>query len=182
MPHARTALGRDPTSEQAPGSRLSGDARSDQPHDGHGTRHAQRRAGRARGRGPQRDRRADQTRARMGRSEGEQRVSRRQERAGASRDEDRAAAREDRRRRSSSRRPPPSPAGRWAWARPWSYATRRASRAPGGSSARTTPPRRRAVCRPSRRSRLRCSGRAPASASRSSLPKGKRTLTVLTVG
>ena len=66
---------------------------------------AQRRAGRARGGGPAGDRRAHQDGARVGRSEGEQRVPRRQERAGAPGDEDRAAAREDRRRRWSSRRP-----------------------------------------------------------------------------
>ena len=63
-----------------------------------GLQHARGRTRRARGRRPPRDRRAHQDGARMGRSEGEQRVPRRQERAGAPRDEDRAAARADRRR------------------------------------------------------------------------------------
>ena len=81
--------------------------RDSEPDDGRGPRGAARRTGGARGRGPARDRRSHQDRARVGRSEGEQRVPRRQERPGAPRDEDRAAAREDRRcgrRRGGARR------------------------------------------------------------------------------
>ena len=54
---------------------------------------------RARGGGPPRDRAADQDGPRVGRSQGEQRVPRRQERPGAPRDEDRGAARAPRARR-----------------------------------------------------------------------------------
>ena len=115
----------------------------------------------ARGRRPPRDRRAHQDGARMGRSEGEQRVPRRQERSGPPRDQDRAccakrsptrcgrggraADRRRRRARLDGRGP----------------RRRRGASRPGGSSARTTPRPGTDGCRSNRRWPTALLGRAP---------------------
>ena len=133
------------------------------------------------GDGPPGDRRAHQDRPRVGRSEGEQRVSRRQERAGAPRDEDRARCVRRSPTRSSSPRTPPAPAAWSASARPSSCATRTgveqtwrivSSRdaAPGEGRLSAESPVAVALL-----------GSAPGEEISVSLPRGKRTLTVLSI-